>query len=977
MANNSLPPPPRADRRKSNIPKGSGAIKSEKQRSLAHRDPKSSFEARHPYPPDSSRRPSAPATYYNGPFPTSSSGKDENLNGTLQLNDVPPMLIRGHPVQTSMKRPTQPTPPEAYSDTFYPPSTKPAHSNVPLLSSRSLKRANEWDPNPVYGTHAFKNRQRSNSFSSPISMGRNPSDPDSLPISPPEPQIHAAKADKILGISVSNVGSLQSGYTEQKAPRGLYGAAEHGVQWARNSKANKQLAFAPDEGTTFAPPLRYHSSGQSSHTVVDPSLRGASDLGRVHSNSSDRARSGSAGSVQEIEDYGRWRRESFMDFGPSVPSHQKSKSHPEALYRPPDSASSLRTVFSMVSTDSDIPVFSKRRPESIGKSQPKTTLKAFKELIRKTDGKMKYEQAEYGWEKVGAQEADFDSWGWGASSSAQERKPSEWAEAHTLPDEDREEQTTPKQTAQDLSPAESAPANALDQEERLAVIRRRRKIAQLLGMDIPPHTLGPVVQDETPTERRESWEPLNNQGTIYLDTHSNVTERGRYEDRSGSFVPKDKEQSSLASSILATNDDVDEFGMGMDMDMKGPDSPTSFMELSDEELHPHKGKARHFPLSRRFNEITAVEPPTPIKDPTGHSILRSDRTFSSSRPDSQTIKRKPSFFTEILEDSDWEAKERKKKRDKLAKMHRFLGSRVPAELVLGCSSGTIPPTALLLEEDEGATGRGKGGHGPNVGWNNERDMRNLGTMGGSEKMVQIKRAQKIEKVCSGDFRGKSSKANNSQMFGEQPPSVLLRPGACTQAPSTRRPSWSPPSRSAYAPSSHSAFRPGVPYPPPSSGPTPFATNITHNINSLYRDLPSNDKKYKNNHKDKDKFVPSLPPVLTVNKTNSDSPPISSSSRTTPGVSNDFKEQDHGWKGNGRLATSPKDMTLPTDSPSGPLHKGPLYNTFTTNPLSHSAQFVHYRNSFKSLAMIIDLVGSLPIWDRELNPLLLTGRQASA
>jgi hypothetical protein len=185
------------------------------------------------------------------------------------------------------------------------------------------------------------------------------------------------------------------------------------------------------------------------------------------------------------------------------------------------------------------------------------------------------------------------------------------------------------------------------------------------------------------------------------------------------------------------------------------------MELSDEELDPHNGKAdRHLSLPQQFNEITVAERPTSTKASIEPSTLHSDQSFSSFPAGSQTLRHKPSFITEILEDSDWEAKERKKKRDKLAKMHRFLGSRVPAELVLGCSSGTIPPTAPLLEEDEEGTGRGKGkGHGPNVGWDNEREMRNLGTMGGSEKMAQIKRAQKIEKVCSCVFQARCFEAS--------------------------------------------------------------------------------------------------------------------------------------------------------------------------------------------------------------------------
>lgn len=207
-------------------------------------------------------------------------------------------------------------------------------------------------------------------------------------------------------------------------------------------------------------------------------------------------------------------------------------------------------------------------------------------------------------------------------------------------------------------------------------------------------------------------------------------------------------------------------------------------------------------------------------------------------------------------------------------------------------------------------------------------------------------------------------ARNRQMFGEQPPSSLLRPSVIPQTPPPQLSLSSPPSRSAYAPSGHNL---GVPCPAPSYGPTPFTTNVTHQINLLYKDLPSgsSDKKYKSKHKEK--FVPSLPPISTGNGANSARSSIATSSGS---MINNFKEQERGWKGKAGLATRPKDVVFDISPPGGlsvPLHKGSCSSG--GQPLlkeRHSAQFVHYRNSFKSLAMIIDLVGCLPIRDRELN-----------
>ena len=86
-------------------------------------------------------------------------------------------------------------------------------------------------------------------------------------------------------------------------------------------------------------------------------------------------------------------------------------------------------------------------------------------------------------------------------------------------------------------------------------------------------------------EHNESWEPLNKQGTTYFDARG----KGRGSvDSSGS---KDAEKSNHTTSILTANDGVNEFRRS-DEDIKAPGSPTSFMELSDEEVDPHPPQRR-------------------------------------------------------------------------------------------------------------------------------------------------------------------------------------------------------------------------------------------------------------------------------------------------------------------------------------------------------------------------------------------------
>ena len=194
------------------------------------------------------------------------------------------------------------------------------------------------------------------------------------------------------------------------------------------------------------------------------------------------------------------------------------------------------------------------------------------------------------------------------------------------------------------------------------------------------------------------------------------------------------------------------------------------------------------------------------------------------------------------------------------------------------------------------------------------------------------------------------------MFGEQPPSALLRPNASSLAPTPPPPSSFPPSHLARVPPSHSAPRLGVPYPTSSPNPTPYAANVTYNINSLYEH--SRGKKYKDKPK---------PPLFSItNGTSSDSSSTSSAAGSATALINDFQERHRRGKGTARLTTPPEDMVLDISHMDGlpaSFHQESPRSSQTRPPPSkgrHSAQFLHYRNSIKSLAVIFNQVGRLPI-----------------
>ena len=240
-----------------------------------------------------------------------------------------------------------------------------------------------------------------------------------------------------MGLGVPNAVPSQSRYLEHQLPGRSYDKDEHGVQRPRKSKADKLLSLTFNEGTTFSPPPR--SRGPPGRTAP----------GRTKTNSDSRARVGGVSSAQETGESGN-RRVCNTDEGrfdglhpinyvtPKIPN--PNLKYTLAYLAPP----ALSKPCSLWSTDSGFPEFTKRRPESIGKSQPNTTLKAFKELMEKVDGKTKDGQPEDEWGKAGAREVDSDSWGRDVPSLARERTSNEWEEAHTLPDGERDQQTTPE-----------------------------------------------------------------------------------------------------------------------------------------------------------------------------------------------------------------------------------------------------------------------------------------------------------------------------------------------------------------------------------------------------------------------------------------------------------------------------------------------------------------------------------------------------
>ncbi|KAI0639877.1 hypothetical protein C8Q77DRAFT_1045929 [Trametes polyzona] len=190
-----------------------------------------------------------------------------------------------------------------------------------------------------------------------------------------------------------------------------------------------------------------------------------------------------------------------------------------------------------------------------------------------------------------------------------------------------------------------------------------------------------------------------------------------------------------------------ETGSGRWAGSEGPGSPTSFIDLSDEEERDG------------LSEVLAETPRGPRTRRGGDGESLSDCLSLSSE--------------QLAED------ERRRKREKLAKLHRFLGSRVPQHLVLGPldEGSPLPPPAstrtdTLPQEDADARRikmrrrRSSSAAEFSRTWSDDID-RLKEELNEREKAINVRRAVKMEK-----------------MFGVAPPQTLYHTRAPTSSSSS-------------------------------------------------------------------------------------------------------------------------------------------------------------------------------------------------
>ncbi|KAL4070563.1 hypothetical protein J3A83DRAFT_4095012 [Scleroderma citrinum] len=334
--------------------------------------------------------------------------------------------------------------------------------------------------------------------------------------------------------------------------------------------------------------------------------------------------------------------------------------------------------------------------------------------------------------------------------------------------------------------------NLLRRDERADLIRRNRKLTQVFGQT-PGSEVGPM---DLPVLKKFKKPPVALTSLLGAGKQRNHRQVMSLSNASSPSNPR-----TTPSSPWQTDDLYSPSGRRHST----PLTPSSFTFRLDDDTprstsasdhhgghsltyaqHPRNSASSFIDLSDE-DETSRVDANSIISSLDGYRMNGRRLIHSSSTPslvDSLDLDRKAEI-------------ERRRMRDKLAKLHRFLGSRVPPDLVLGPTA--LPPSPLpslpTMEDlrDNRLWGR-KGATLPSQ----EIFDRGKEELDHREKAVNVRRAQKMEKV-----------------FGTPPPQTLFH---TRQGPSTL-PCSQPSSPVALAPVcnlNQSAYKGKSPRRPPPS-----------------------------------------------------------------------------------------------------------------------------------------------------------------
>lgn len=270
--------------------------------------------------------------------------------------------------------------------------------------------------------------------------------------------------------------------------------------------------------------------------------------------------------------------------------------------------------------------------------------------------------------------------------------------------------------------------NTLDMNERTDLVRKSRKLTRMFGETpggemLSTQEVSPLAINKCRKIYSNEESPLSIVPPSPGSSHSPAIPRRRH---SIPVIPDELSESiyqSLLQSAVYSRTNLD-ISSDQSSDKFGYGSQTSFIDLSDEEGIDEEAISP-ITLAPNFTEICSRRPSSP-------SQLS---LYEAMTPDQRA------------------EEERRRKREKLAKLHRFLGSRVPTDLVLGVGylESSLPPIQLSMPAEEPETRtqwlrrRRSSSAAVLPSWSDDVD-RMKEELNDTEKAINVRRAQKMEKV---------------------------------------------------------------------------------------------------------------------------------------------------------------------------------------------------------------------------------------
>ena len=301
------------------------------------------------------------------------------------------------------------------------------------------------------------------------------------------------------------------------------------------------------------------------------------------------------------------------------------------------------------------------------------------------------------------------------------------------------------------SKVEDPPTTTLTPAERAELVKKTRKLTQLFGQTPGPElaSLSPVITSPLQNSHLAPDVRKRHRAIASVSNPMHPSDRGLWPPPDETLymnINGRRHSTPLSPATVST--------------MWGSNEDDSILDL-----HDRQSFLSNKPVRLRLSRRETSSPVSPAPSPMSFIDLSDDDSAAETQRNSIGHRRQPSSPIEPMIDdiaslltltsTEMHEEEQRRKREKLVKLHRFLGSRVPADLVLGLDfsqpSPTIPPTSPGVEEADTRKKfrmrrRRSGSYAEYTRPLTAQEDRMKSELDMEEKALNVRRAAKMEKV---------------------------------------------------------------------------------------------------------------------------------------------------------------------------------------------------------------------------------------